>query len=341
MTIKTLDSLLDCIINRNAKEITSEELRATYGFNSYNINEFIEYGFLTRKERGIYNFSEKNLYNYAKSLRKCGELDKAVLVLLKCYQINPIDSTLYQIFKIYVLKNDIKNATQIFSILYPPEFFEDKEISLPFLYMYLINNLEPLPDDYNIFLNILYNQDSFLNDYMEDIVSLCVSEEYDGALIKIDKLARKKGNKSKFSVLKNLVKLNILKKQEKGNLSNECAMSTSPEETLYSEELIEKATLVAKKYNISDLDVILKFQMQTKTNLEIACLYRGLDAYQINLVKLILAMSCYNIGNFSLGHEFYMCVISSVYTNELIESLIDDININLINKRTRKLNLKQ
>ena len=99
------------------------------------------------------------------------------------------------------------------------------------------------------------------------------------------------------------------------------------DESTVNQNLISEAQF----YGINCLDEILNFQIKYNTNLEIACLHFGLDVYQINIVKLILAKKYYQDNLDDLGYEYYYSVLTSNFKNNLLNLLLNEFNDKFIN----------
>ena len=61
------------------------------------------------------------------------------------------------------------------------------------------------------------------------------------------------------------------------------------------------------------------------------CLHFGLDVYQINIVKLILAKKYYQDNLDDLGYEYYYSVLTSNFKNNLLNLLLNEFNDKFIN----------
>lgn len=77
-------------------------------------------------------------------------------------------------------------------------------------------------------------------------------------------------------------------------------------------------------YEIMNIYNILDFYFNHNVNLEIACLQFGLNVYQINIVKLLIAKQYYWAKDYAMGDLYYQSVLNSEYQNASIKFLIEN-----------------
>ncbi|MBQ4583372.1 MAG: hypothetical protein IJA94_00545 [Bacilli bacterium] len=110
-------SLIKCV-KENGRKLTPK-IMAKYNITHNYINNFKEFNILKLVSRGSYIFSNKGMYYYLKQLRRTGKYDEALVGFLEYKEIekNAWQTVNYQIFKLYVLKEDYENAFLYFKTL--------------------------------------------------------------------------------------------------------------------------------------------------------------------------------------------------------------------------------
>ena len=194
-------------------------------------------------------------------------------------------SVCYQIFKLYIYKEDFGKAYEYFLK------FNNKNFIFDQLFYILLNYL--LGNKIRRVKNIVSFKGSMVQ--LTEVKSLCINHDFELAFSELEQLelnndiSESKIGKSRVKILKILL--------------NKCTK---------------------KQANL--LENIFDFYSNTEDNFEIACLQYGLDVYQINILKLLIAKNYYLLNDFENGDLYYYSVLSSDYQNDITKSLIGELD---------------
>lgn len=78
-------------------------------------------------------------------------------------------------------------------------------------------------------------------------------------------------------------------------------------------------------YGIKDIDKILSLYQNHNISLDLACISYGYSAYQINIIKLLIAKYYYSIGDQEKGDLYYEAATDSNYQNEVVKVAIKEL----------------
>ena len=78
-------------------------------------------------------------------------------------------------------------------------------------------------------------------------------------------------------------------------------------------------------YGIKDIDKILSLYQNHNISLDLACISYGYSAYQINIIKLLIAKYYYSIGDQEKGDLYFEAATDSNYQNEVVKVAIKEL----------------
>ena len=78
-------------------------------------------------------------------------------------------------------------------------------------------------------------------------------------------------------------------------------------------------------YGIKDIDKILSLYQSHNISLDLACISYGYSAYQINIIKILIAKYYYSIGDQEKGDLYYEAATDSNYQNEVVRVAIKEL----------------
>lgn len=156
ITYEKINNLYETIIFN--KELTTQELKKC-GFDSKDITKLIENNIIERIKRGSYNFIDaEGLFKYGKKLVSKKDYTKAQFCFEKCYKIdNKHPGTCFQLFFNSINKSDYDRALKYFEVIYQtnnPYYKSDSN-----LYLYLLNNITELNEEYKQIVKSLKMED--------------------------------------------------------------------------------------------------------------------------------------------------------------------------------------
>ncbi|MGM9834376.1 MAG: R3H domain-containing nucleic acid-binding protein [Bacilli bacterium] len=153
---ENLNKLYEGILNAN--ELTTKELNG-YGFNSKDLADLIEQGYLERVKRGCYSFKQiDELFYYGKRLIAAKEYDKATECFKKCYELDPNHlGACFQLFLRSISNKDYESAFKYFEVLSDtenPYYNADSNF-----YLYLLSIITDIPDKHKEYARYLKIED--------------------------------------------------------------------------------------------------------------------------------------------------------------------------------------
>ena len=312
MKNETIMKLFDCIIENKQNKIDAHTL-SKYGINNKDLSFLLNKEILKRKIKGEYRFYFYGAYSYLKKLSKDGFIDEALNCFMKLENICEPDG----------LHKQIRIWYQIFKIL-----ILKNNYNLAYEYFAKINNNE----------SFFYQTASILFNYLLDQDIPAIKEQPSFGLandeLEVKLLSEMHDFKEAFR------KFTIYKINSK---FDDPSLSESKINILK----ILLNTCIEKQNEL--IGNIFDFYTNTGVNFEIACLQFGLDAYQINILKLLIAKHYYSLSDFENGDLYYYSVIESKYQNDVTKSLIEEleekenlrssiITSKLVDKLSRKKN---
>ena len=142
---ETVERMYEGLIE--GKELTTKELNS-YGFNSRDLANLIDYDVLTRVKRGFYNFKGVDyLYDYGKDLIENKDFDKGIACFKKCYELDKTHiESCFQLFLNKIKEHDYNAAFEYFECFYNEKnkkYYADCD-----LYLYLLNIITNIPENY-------------------------------------------------------------------------------------------------------------------------------------------------------------------------------------------------
>ena len=247
---ENLDMIYNAVLND--KELTTKDL-SSFGFNSKDLNTLIEQGILIRVKRGIYALSSVDkLFYYGKKLIAQKEYDKASLCFLKCFQIDPSHiATCFQLFLRYIQKKDYKEAFKYFQILYDNNEDETLNSDNNF-YLYLLNMITEVPENYRQYARYLKYQDLKINEndnFLQNKIRLSsYRQKFFSALKQLNDLTKPKGNTPSTVLIKFLLNQAI-----DVQIENRNKISNLIKQEEY-EKVVEFYETLSNKHNLSMID---------------------------------------------------------------------------------------
>lgn len=257
---ENLNKMFDGIIKINGKELTTQELNS-YGFNSRDLLNLIENGFLKKVKRGYYSFVPiDDLFRYGKRLNELREYDKATACFKKCYELNPNHiGACFRLFLQAIQLKDYPTAFNYFERLYKSDnkYYQNDNN----FYLYLLSMITELPEQHKKFIKYIklenvrvdfsdkrYGNVNYINKANKVIIS-SLNQRFYLAYKQLLELSQQSGNLSARDVVIKTLLSQAIETQK--NVRNNIALGVVAK--MY-EEIVVYLLKIQNQHHLSEVD---------------------------------------------------------------------------------------